>query len=125
MHPAAHRPTVAQRRKIGKGQMGLALMGSLQISCFLTEVLFGATNLSKSVNCAYLFPQSISNYYFCSDPISVDPICPQPRKPGESEADGRREGRWARGRRCEPKKREDARCYYYCYILYYYYYEYE
>ena len=27
---------------------------------------------------AYLFPQSVKNNYFCSDPISVDPICPQP-----------------------------------------------
>ena len=26
---------------LGKGQMGSALMGSLQISCFLTEGLFG------------------------------------------------------------------------------------
>ena len=28
---------------------------------------------------AYLFPQSVSFYYFCSGPISVDPICSQPR----------------------------------------------
>ena len=28
---------------------------------------------------AYLFPQSIEiNYLFCSGPVSVDPICPQP-----------------------------------------------
>ena len=27
--------------RIGKGQMGSALMGSLRISCFLTEGLFG------------------------------------------------------------------------------------
>ena len=27
--------------EFGKGQMGSALMGSLQISCFLTEGLFG------------------------------------------------------------------------------------
>ena len=28
---------------------------------------------------AYLFPQSVKKHYFCSGPISVDPICPQPR----------------------------------------------
>ena len=27
---------------------------------------------------AYLFPQSVKSHYFCSGPISVDPICPQP-----------------------------------------------
>ena len=29
------------RRKLGKGQLGSALMGSLQISCVLTEGLVG------------------------------------------------------------------------------------
>ena len=28
---------------------------------------------------ASLFPQSVKHHYFCSDPIGVDPICPQPR----------------------------------------------
>ena len=32
--------------------------------------------LPKSAR-AYLFPQSVKNHYFCSGPISVDPICPQ------------------------------------------------
>ena len=27
-----------------------------------------------------LFPQSVSNHYFCSGPTSADPICPQPRR---------------------------------------------
>ena len=27
---------------------------------------------------AYLFPQSVKTHYFCSGPISFDPICPQP-----------------------------------------------
>ena len=35
----AHRPTHIPY--IGKGRMGSALMGSLQVSCFLTEGLFG------------------------------------------------------------------------------------
>ena len=29
---------------------------------------------------AYLFPRSVKIHYFCSGPISVDPICPQPRR---------------------------------------------
>ena len=55
-------------------------MGSLRISCFLTGT-FGVLPLAYF----YLpkvpgrtFFQSVK-YYFCSDPISVDPICPQPR----------------------------------------------
>ena len=28
---------------------------------------------------AYLFLQSVKMNYFCSGPISVDPICPQPK----------------------------------------------
>ena len=31
----------AQGQKVGKGQTGSALMGSLQISCYLTEGIFG------------------------------------------------------------------------------------
>ena len=68
-----------------KGQMGSARMGSLQISYFLTEGLFGyqsvkiCQHLSNSINSAYLFPQTVKKHYFCSDPICVDPICPQPR----------------------------------------------
>ena len=57
-------------------------MGSLQISCFLTEGLFGYSRLTylhlpKSAR-SYLIPQSVKIHYFCSGPISVDPICPQP-----------------------------------------------
>ena len=33
--------------------------------------------LPKSAR-AYLFPKSVKNHYFCSSPISVDPICRQP-----------------------------------------------
>ena len=35
--------------------------------------------LPKSAR-AYLFPQSVKTHYFCSSPISVDPMCPQPSK---------------------------------------------
>ena len=59
-------------RGFGKGQMGSALMGSLQMSCFwvlpLTYVY-----LPKSAR-AYLFPQSAKTHYFCSCPVSADPI---------------------------------------------------
>ena len=37
--------------------------------------------MSNYTNVAYLVPQSVKIHSFCSDPISVDPICPQP-KPG-------------------------------------------
>ena len=51
-------------------------MGSLQISVvFFTEGLFGVLPLTYAR--AYLFPQSVKIPYFCSGPISVDPICPQ------------------------------------------------
>ena len=33
--------------------------------------------LPKSAS-AYLFPQPVNIHHFCSGPISVDPICPQP-----------------------------------------------
>ena len=62
---------------LGRGQMGSALMGSLQFLAFWQRHFWG-TNLSKSINCAYLFPKSVKINNFCSDPISVDPICPQP-----------------------------------------------
>ena len=43
--PPKKRPSVAvvrwRRGRVGKGQMGSARMGSLQISFFLTEGLFG------------------------------------------------------------------------------------
>ena len=35
--------------------------------------------LPKSAR-AYLFPRSVKMRYFCSGPISVDPICPQPKE---------------------------------------------
>ena len=31
---------------------------------------------------AYLFPQPVKTCYFCSGPVCVDPICPQPTKVG-------------------------------------------
>ena len=61
--------------------MWSALMGSLQISCFLTGTFWVLPltyfDIPKSAR-AYLFSQSVKIHYFCSGPISVDPICPQP-----------------------------------------------
>ena len=53
-------------------------MGSLRISCFLTEGLVGYSSepfccLPKSTG-AYPFPQSVTIRCFFSGPISVDPI---------------------------------------------------
>ena len=66
---------------LGKGQMGSALMGSLQDCMFLDRGTFWVLPITyfylpKSAR-AYLFPQSVKIPYFCSGPISVDPICPQ------------------------------------------------
>ena len=43
--------------------------------------------LTKSAR-AYFFSQSVKHHYFCSGPISVDPICPQPRHPHLDQARG-------------------------------------
>ena len=70
----------ASLERVGKGQMGSALTGSLlHILCFLTEGLSGYSRSPTFISSrAYLFPQSVKMHYFCSGPISVDPICPQP-----------------------------------------------
>ena len=67
---------------IGKGHMGSALMGSLRILVLFDRGTFWVLLLTyfyitKSAG-VYLFPQSVKNVCFCSGPISVDPICPQP-----------------------------------------------
>ena len=66
---------------LGKGQLWSALMGSLQISCLMTGTFWALPlaycYLPRSAR-AHLFPQSVEIHYFCSGPISVDPICPQP-----------------------------------------------
>ena len=114
---------------LGEGQMGSALMRSLQIPCFIklikrdvflprrgtngigtngvtANLLFfdrGAFwvlpltyfYLPKSARAhAHLFRQSVKMCCFCSRPISVVPICPQPRPcPG---ATTRISSRWTR-----------------------------
>ena len=59
-------------------------MGSLQFICFLTGTFLARPLtylcLPKSAR-ADLFSQSVKILYFCSGPISVDPIGPQPSGP--------------------------------------------
>ena len=66
--------------RFGMGQMGSALMGSLQMVFGQRDLLGTPVNLfvfPKSAR-AYLFPQSLKLCYLCSGPISVDTMCPQP-----------------------------------------------
>ena len=67
---------------LGKGQMGSALLGSLQTLCVFYRGGFWVPPLTyfylpKSAG-AYLFPQTVKIHYLCSGPVRVDPICPQP-----------------------------------------------
>ena len=60
-------------------------MGSLQMLCVFDRGTLWVLPLTylylpESAR-AYLFPQSVkTHHYFCSGPISVDPICPQPSR---------------------------------------------
>ena len=70
-----------RQEDFGKGQMGSALMGSLQFFMFFDRGSFGYSTyfyLPRSAR-AYLFPHSVKIRYLCGGPISVDPIRPQPR----------------------------------------------
>ena len=67
--------------------MGSALMGSLQVSCFLTEGLFGYSYLPtlSSQKCQGVpFSAICKINYCCSGPIGVDLICPQPNATTEA-----------------------------------------
>ena len=83
----------------GKGLMGSALVGSLQISCFWQrDFLVTPVNLlylPKSAR-ACLFPQSDKNHYLCSGPISVEPHL--------SATKARPRHRWNRNPRPQPQK---------------------
>ena len=73
-------PTPAGLRK---GQMGSALINGVTAKFMVFDRgIFGVLPLTclylpKSAR-AHLFPQSVKIHHFCSGPISVDPICPQP-----------------------------------------------
>ena len=67
---------------IGKGQIGFRTNGVTANFVFLTEGLLGYSRqptfyLPRSAS-PYLFSPICQKYYFCSGPISADPICPQP-----------------------------------------------
>ena len=70
------------RSAFGKGQMGSALIGVTANFMILTGTFWVLPltylYLPNSAR-TYLFPQSVKIRYFCSGPIRVDPICPQPR----------------------------------------------
>ena len=91
----------ASKEWVEKGQVWSALMGSLQIY-FFDRGTFWILPLTcfyipKSA-WACLFPQSVKIRYFCSGPIRVDPIRPQPSESGSSVEGGRNEGRGCRER---------------------------
>ena len=70
-------------KAVVKGHMGSALMGSLHILCLFDrgrDFLGSLVNLLLSSQKCQGVPFSpiCQNGYFCSGPISVDPICPQP-----------------------------------------------
>ena len=69
------------REVFGRGQLGSALMGTLQILLFLTDFLGTPVNLLvSSQKCQGVpFPQSVKSPYSCSGPISADPLHPQPK----------------------------------------------
>ena len=78
-HNFAHSPCPQVR--LGKGQMGAALTGSLTSYSFDR----GTFGYSRYPTCVFpnvpgrtFFSNLQNKRYFCSGPTSVDPICPQP-----------------------------------------------
>ena len=65
------------REGIGNGTNGVSTTGVTAIFMCFGQKDLTYLYIPKSVR-AYLFPQSVKIHYFCSGPISVDPICPQP-----------------------------------------------
>ena len=65
-----------------KGTNGVSTNGVSANYSFLTRTFWVITSVHRllySKKCqGVLFPQSVNKYCFCSGPISVDPICPQP-----------------------------------------------
>ena len=67
-------------------KIGSALMGSVTATFFFFDrgtfwvLLLTYFCLRKSAR-GHFFPQPVKTHYFCSGPINVEPICPQPRTP--------------------------------------------
>ena len=70
-----------EQEDFAKGQMGSAQMGSLQflLSFFDRNFLGTPVNLLLSSQKCQGVPPIYQNSYFCSGPISVNPLCPRPR----------------------------------------------
>ena len=74
---------VLMKQALGKGQNGVATNGvaanfmSFDRGTFWVFP-FTYFYIPKSAR-TYLFPRSVKIHYVCGGPISVDPICPQPR----------------------------------------------
>ena len=69
--------------ELGKGTNGVSTNGVTANFMFFDRgtfwvLLLTYIYLTKSAR-AYLFPQFVKIHYFRSGPISVDPICPQPK----------------------------------------------
>ena len=101
-----------QGEELGKGQMGSALVRHCKFRVFDRGTFWVPIyqNMFMIIICAYLFPQSVKIPYFCSDPISVEPICPQPRSAPITP------------RGSAPSLDYDYYYYYYYYYYYHYYY---
>ena len=67
--PPAAATRAARARAVGKGQMGSALMGSLQISCLSTEGPFGYSRYPM------LISPKVPGRTFCPQPRQGKPSC--------------------------------------------------
>ena len=84
--PAARRAGRADRREaralvFGRGQMGSALMGSLQGFCLLTEVRFGYQSVKIYKHLSILrtlFPQSVKYITSAGTPLVLTPFVRNP-----------------------------------------------
>ena len=77
---AARRHAPSQQVNNRKGTNGISTNGVIVVVC-QRDFLGTFVNhfyIQRSAR-VYLFPQSDKMYYYCSGPISVDPICPEPR----------------------------------------------
>ena len=63
--------------KLGKGQMGSALMGSLQIFVIFNGGTFWVP-ICQHLSILRMFFPNLSKLNPCSGPMSIDTICPQP-----------------------------------------------
>ena len=99
--PVAGGSEPGQSGQFGKGQMGSAPVGSPQFLMFFDRGTLRVLPLTyfylpKVTGRAFVHNLSTINY-FCSGPISVDPICLQPKSGHCASAQSRVPGRRIRG----------------------------